>query len=123
MPQWTGVVGSRPVAAATSAVIGPSRSEASLSGGISAAQPSRSASDEARPARGFQRSVWQPSEVASLAATPESRKAQYCGQARIAAVRAASGKRRNCHQSCAPRTSPAGSRGVPVSAKSGRARS
>ncbi len=36
---------------------------------------------------------------------------------------AASGKRRNCQKSCAPRFSPAGSRGVPVTAKSGRATS
>ena len=86
--------------------------------------PCRSTSEEKRPACGFQRSVWQPSEVRSEARTPVRRKVQYCGYMRIAAVRAASaGKRRNCQKSCAPRVRPAGSRGEPVSAKGARAAS
>ena len=79
MPQTTGVPGARPVAATTSGVTGPRRSAALRTGGISGRQPSRSTSEEKVRAAGFHRSVWQPSEVASVAATPVRRKAQYCG--------------------------------------------
>ena len=79
MPQTTGVAGSRPVAAATPGVIGPRRSAARRSGGIRRSQPSAATRGEKPRACGFQRSVWQPSEVASEAGTPQSRKAQYCG--------------------------------------------
>ena len=86
MPQNTGVCGSSPVCCARSGRIGPSRSLRRRTGAISRASPSGRPATRNRPAHGFQRSVWQPSDVTSLAATPVSRKAQYCGYVRIAAA-------------------------------------
>ena len=63
MPQKTGVPGSSPSRCASSGVIGPSRSKAERSGAVFARQPSRSTRLEKSLAAGFQRSVWQPSEV------------------------------------------------------------
>ncbi len=79
MPQTTGVAGSIPVAAATLPRIGPSIWDAGSTGGNRGSQPSAATRVERRPPAGDHRSVWQPSEVSSLAMTPESRHAQYCG--------------------------------------------
>ena len=103
MPQWTGVAGSSPVAAATS---GGHRPEDV--GGAAERRQQRPPAHARRPAtrsrraRGFQRSVWQPSEVAlGRRARPRAGSVQYCGYIRMAAARAAaSGKRRNCQKSC-----------------------
>ena len=78
MPQTTGS-GPRPVAAATSARSGPRTEAAGLGDGNRPVQPSFVTSEENRFALGAQRSVWHPSEVTSLAATPQSFQAQNCG--------------------------------------------
>ncbi len=46
---------------------------------MSGPQPWAPTRPEKPCAAGFQRSLWQPSEVTSLAATPLNRQDQYCG--------------------------------------------
>ena len=102
---------SRPVRAAISGRSGPSRSPARRTGANSRRQPIASTSVEKSRARGFQRSVWQPSEVTSFAATPVRAVAPS-----IADRSGLRGARRtrpekvcSCQKSCAPRLSPIGS--------------
>ena len=78
-PQTTRTFGARPVAAATSGLSVPSVSQALRIGGKSRRQPSLSTMLESRPSFGRQRSVCEPMEVNSVAATPLRRHDQYCG--------------------------------------------
>ena len=57
IPQWTGVLGDRPVSVAISGRIGPRISAERRAGAILSAIPSRSTSEENLPSCGFQRSV------------------------------------------------------------------
>ena len=106
MPQWTGVAGSRPVAAATSAVTGPRMSAARRSGGISAAQPMRSTSDENRRRAGPRGRCGSRARCARTRSTPVSRKRPVLrihqdGACRARRLREASGTARRA----APRAS------------------
>ena len=79
MCRVTGVCDASPVCAAMSDSTEPSTDAAGRTAGNLFAQPSDATMPEKSPRPGAQRSVWQPSEVTSLAITPVSRHAQYCG--------------------------------------------
>ena len=79
IPATTRQSGGRPVFAASSGLMVPAVSHGRTSGANSFDQPWSSARREKVPASGFQRSVWQPSVVGSLTATPVSRQTQNCG--------------------------------------------
>ena len=79
MPQATGVVAGKPVSSAMAGSKVPITDAAGLTGGKSLRQPKASTMLEKSPLSGAQRSVWQPSEVTSLANSPVRRQAQYCG--------------------------------------------
>ena len=74
---------------------------------------------EVAAACGSHRSVWQPSEVLSVARTRDSRMVQYCGymQDRRRPAPSPRGSVAPARRSAAPRLSPTGRRGEPVSAK------
>ncbi len=121
IPHRTGAPTANPVASATSGSTGPSTSAALRTGGNNPSQPIRPTKDENCPAHGFHRSVWQPSDVASLAATPDNRNDQYCASISTWRTRANSaGCARDSQNTCAPTFSPTGRRGDPVSANPGR---
>ena len=79
MPQTISQSVGKPVSAASSGRSRPSRAQASRRSGNNGCQPWRSTRLDHRPSAGRHRSVWQPNDVTSLAATPQKRQAQYCG--------------------------------------------
>ena len=96
---------------------GPSVSQARRIGGNSRAQPRRRARSENRPSAGRHRWVCAPSEVTSVAFTPHSRHAQYCGSSRMSVTRAkASGEGPLLPVELGTQAQPSGRTGEPVAA-------
>lgn len=114
-PHTTSHTAGRPRRSAIAGVTGPSTSHAGRTGANRSAMPLRSAHRENRASVGDHSCVWHPSDDTSLAATPESHHAQYCGYGSQWRMRAQSSGRADFTQwSCRPALSPIGRFGEPV---------
>ena len=120
-PAWTRQPRGRPSSSASAGRIGPSTSPALRNGPSRSAQPRETASSEKRWSCGRHKSVWQPRLVTSLARSPLSTQAQYCGQSSTS-PRGARCRDRGAPASSSwtPRLSPPARRGESVAANGSR---